>query len=252
MSKQPGEKFFHFKQFRLTDQGCAMKIGTDGLILGAWAAKIARKASPQYLLDVGTGCGLIALMMAQKTSGIIHAIDTDRAAFETAQYNFEHSPWSKRLMASHSSLQKYSLHPPVRYGMIVCNPPYFQNSMKSPDKARTLARHSQELTFEDLFRCSAKLLSENGCLVIIYPVDVTEQVSHEAARSGFGEIKRLWIHPETERPPKRIISEFYRGKNLLTENIHLAIETGQRHNFSKEYQALTCDYHPFLPGTTPT
>ncbi len=226
-----------------------MKIGTDGVLLGAYVAKLAQTVSPEHMLDAGTGCGLIALMMAQKSSGIIHAIDTDKEAITAATQNFSNSPWTARLEAFHAALQQFEATPPVKYQIIACNPPYFQNSMKSPDIARNLARHNQELCFMELFRHSARLLTDDGRLVVIYPVDNLELTEKEAGNFALNEAKRLYISPDTHKPPKRVISEFCLQKQHSARLNHLAIETGIRHSFTKEYKKLTFDYHPFFEGS---
>ncbi|TVQ14704.1 MAG: methyltransferase domain-containing protein [Bacteroidetes bacterium] len=244
--EQDKEKLFHFKQFSLSDSGCAMKIGTDGVILGAFAAKFADINQPHSILDIGTGCGLIALMTAQKSVGVIHAIDTDKKAVETASRNFCNSPWADRLKVFYASLQEFGFSSHDKYNMIVCNPPYFQNSLKSPDMARNLARHNQELSFEDLFLHSARLLSNDGRLLVIYPVENMDLVKSQSAKQGFAEAGRLWISPDAGAPPKRIISEFCLSGCSGTETEYLHIETGVRHNFSEAYRQLTFDYHPFF------
>lgn len=244
--KNQEEKLFRFKQFSLSDSGCAMKIGTDGVLLGAYTAMLAETGSAENILDAGTGCGLIALMIAQKSSALIHAIDTDKGAIATATRNFSNSPWPERLKAFHVALQQFEVPCNTKFQMIVCNPPYFQNSMKSPDEARNLARHNQELGFNDLFRHSTRLLTDDGKLVVIYPVDNMELVEKEALNFAFFEVKRLYIRPDMQKSPKRVISEFCMQKQQTTQVNHLAIETGMRHSFTQEYRQLTFDYHPFF------
>lgn len=225
-----------------------MKIGTDGVLLGAYTAKLAQSIMPDKILDAGTGCGLIALMIAQKSSALIHAIDTDKEAIVAASQNFNNSPWPERLYAFHVALQQFDESEKDKYQIITCNPPYFQNSMKSPDEGRNLARHNQELEFKDLFLHSARLLTDDGRLVIIYPANNMELVEKEARKFALFEAKRLYIHPDTQKPPKRVISEFCLHEQLTIGVNHLAIETGKRHSFTKEYRQLTFDYHPFFEG----
>jgi tRNA1Val (adenine37-N6)-methyltransferase len=138
--------FFHFKQFTIYHNLCAMKVGVDGVLLGAWAD--CRNAG--YILDAGTGSGLIALMLAQRSNAIIHAIDIDENSCNQAEINFTNSPFHDRLSVEHISFQNY--FPPVRYDLIVSNPPYFANSLKSPDKNRNLARHDEFLPIEVLIK----------------------------------------------------------------------------------------------------
>ncbi len=250
---------FHFKQFSLTDDGCAMKIGTDGVLLGAYAATFAKELLPQRILDVGTGCGLVAMMIAQKSDGTIDAIDIDRNAINTASQNFTSCFWGARLRPEHSPLQAYCLDEPVLYDLIVSNPPYFEQSLKSNDKGRNLARHNDSLNPDDLFLHSARLLNPNGTIILIYPAAQHPLLAESAEKYNLKEKLRLNISPATASPTNRIISEFGFGRfqsisilqhcPLINEKPverFISIETGKRHHFTDEYRLLTIDYHPFF------
>ncbi len=250
-------RLFTFKQFNLTDEGCGMKIGTDGLLLGAWAARFASVLNPLRILDIGTGCGLVALMIAQKSSAFITAIDNDLGAYLAASENFEKSPWNKKLKIVYSSLQEYQNEDKELINLAVCNPPYFENSLLSTDAERNKARHNENLTFDELFYHSRRLMAENGNLIIIYPSAEQEKIRKLAQTHSFIELERLNIFAAPDFPVKRIISNFCKNpselkkkkdekkKQKLKEQ-YLTIENGKRNSFTKEYILLTRDYHPFL------
>ena len=235
---------FRFKQFSLTDEGCAMKIGTDGLLLGAWAANYSAGKNYGRILDVGTGCGVIALMIAQKSAAVIDALEPEQQAAETALDNFRGSPWSNRLNLNPCRLQDFEAQPNT-YDLIVSNPPYFQVNPQAASRERMLARHRLDLSFDDLFHHSRRLLKDQGSLLVICPV--AEQPSMKLCASyGFFEQKKVVIRPHPAGQPKRVIIEYSFEKKEQPDEIVLDIETGQRHFFSDKYKELTCDYHPFL------
>ena len=157
---------FRFKQFSVAQNMCAMKVNTDGVLLGAWQPDSA--ANGGRILDAGTGTGVIALMMAQKnTIAKIDAIDIDNDAFLQAHDNFERSPWSKRLAAHHTALQKYEAAAP--YDLIITNPPYFIDDLKSANAQMNRAKHSTALTYRDLSQGINRLLSETGEARVVLP-----------------------------------------------------------------------------------
>ncbi|MBQ6583784.1 MAG: methyltransferase, partial [Alistipes sp.] len=154
---------FRFKQFKVEQDGVAMKVGTDGVLLGAWADC----SSASSILDIGTGTGVIALMLAQRSSARhIVGVDIDTAAVECAAANFAASPWAERLTAVESSVQEFGGE---RFDLIVSNPPYFVDSLHSPDGQRTVARHTTELTFETLDCSVCRLLADGGRFALILP-----------------------------------------------------------------------------------
>ena len=177
---------FQFKQFFVRHDRCAMKVGTDGVLLGCWSGYDAAAAGSPTIphryhyarcLDIGTGSGLIALMLAQRfPDALIDAIDIDKAAVEQAAENFAASPWSDRLHAYCAKLQEWSIVNSQLYSLIVSNPPYFQNSLKNPDKGRQTARHTDTLSFSELIHHSTRLLSENGILALILPAEAESEV----------------------------------------------------------------------------
>ena len=214
---------FQFKQFYVRHDKCAMKVGTDGVLLGCEAPL---PDYPSHVLDVGTGSGLVALMMAQqKSQAQIDAIDIDPFAVEQAKENFAASPWSDRLHAYHSSLQEWQkvndkCSNGNYYDLIVSNPPYFRNSLKNPDKARQLARHTDTLSYEDLLIHSTRLLKPEGVLTLILPASAEEEMVGVATRLALSAkyspkeksflycVSMLRISIKEGQPPKRVIMYF--------------------------------------------
>ena len=152
--------YFSFRQFTIHQDQCAMKVGTDGVLLGAWV----NVENAQRILDVGTGTGLIALMCAQRSESVIDAVEVDRAASEQAAVNCSASPWKDRITVVHDSFQHFAESTAYRYDLIVSNPPFFKNSLKPKGLARSLARHDDRLSYESLLYYTVKILEPGGTL----------------------------------------------------------------------------------------
>ena len=204
---------FTFKQFHIIDDHTAMKVGTDGVLLGAWAKGGTR------ILDIGTGTGLIALMMAQRFSiAQIDAIEIDKGALEDAHLNVSASPFKDRINILNSSLQDYASCSENQeggiYDAIVCNPPYFINSLKNPLQQRTTARHTDALSHQELIYHSKRLLKPNGTLSVIIPSDNKDILEAEAIFNGLSILKITNIKTKSSKPAKRCLIEF--GKDTTT------------------------------------
>lgn len=225
---------FTFKQFTIKQNRCAMKVGTDGVLLGAWA-KGGRR-----ILDIGTGTGLIALIMAQRfPKAIVESIDIEENACEQAEENFLNSPFSDRLQVFHTPLQKFQ--PELQYDAIVCNPPYFVNSLKTPDTKRAIARHTDALSFNNLFHHSKRLLKPEGELSIIIPVENLEDILAESYFSGFFTKKKIWVKTTRDKREKRLLLAFSK-RNTETEELHVSLL--EEHNIKSEwYKKLTDDFY---------
>nr|WP_311455680.1 methyltransferase [uncultured Prevotella sp.] len=201
---------FTFKQFHITDDHTAMKVGTDGVLLGAWAKGGTR------ILDIGTGTGLIALMMAQRfPTAQIDAIEIDKGALEDARFNVSQSPFNERINILNSSLQCSETQEEGIYDAIVCNPPYFINSLKNPLQQRTTARHTDTLSHQELIYHSKRLLKPNGTLSVIIPYDNKDILEAEAIFNGLSILKVTNIKTKSSKPAKRCLIEF--GKDTTTE-----------------------------------
>lgn len=227
------EKIFKFKQFEVLNDRTAMKVGTDGVLLGAWCPV----SGANRVLDVGTGCGVIALMVAQRNATtIINAIDIDHDAVEEATLNFQRSPWADRLTAMEGDFN--DLQPSVEcYDLIISNPPYFTNGVLPTGDARTTARHTGSLTYRQLIDGAARLLSDNGSLCIITPSDAEGDIV-EAATFASLPVRRLThVIPVEGAAPKRTLWLMSRREIPYREDtLTIAHSDG---TFTSEYVTLT-------------
>ena len=202
---------FQFKRFGISQDRCAMKVGTDGVLLGAWAEGGSR------ILDVGSGTGLISLMMAQRFPlAQVIGIDMDGEACSQASENVASSPFSKQVSISQSRLQDFTTD--EVFDSIVSNPPFFVNSMKNPDNKRSMARHADTLPFRDLWNGVKRLLSEEGCFSVILPSEVVEQFVSEGCISGFYLVRRCAVKTVGRKAPKRFLLAFSRHRNKEMED----------------------------------
>lgn len=226
-----------------------MKVGTDGVLIGAWAPIDSPFGHlPFTILDVGTGSGLIALMLAQRCpEAEIDAIDIDAGSCEQARENFEASPWTERLHVTQRSLQDW-LHNKLStggYDLIVSNPPYFVDSLKAPNAARCAARHNDTLPFSTLIATSAQLLKEEGTLAVIVPSEAEDELQRLAAAARLHCTRRYYVHPKPGRPAKRVMIAWQKGDtsaNLGGSIEHLTLED-EHGGRSAEYQELTKEFY---------
>lgn len=212
-----GKELFKFKMFSVRQERCAMKVGTDGVLLGSWACDKTNDKSLK-ILDVGTGTGLIALFMAQRyTNAHITAIDIVPEAIEQASENFTASPFGNRLTAIASSFQE--LETETKYDAIVCNPPFFVDSLQCPDDKRTLARHARTLTFAELARYSSRLMTHDGTLSVIIPSESKSQMEAEAIFCGLYISRVCHIKTKETKPAKRVMLEFSRCQKHIENDL---------------------------------
>jgi tRNA1Val (adenine37-N6)-methyltransferase len=231
---------FQFKQFALEQDRCAMKIGTDGVLLGAWTPI---QNNPFSILDIGTGTGIIALMLSQRSDAEqIDALEIDDEAYEQATDNFENSPWNDRLFCFHAGLDEFVEEPEDEYDLIVSNPPFYTEDYKSENEQRDLARFTDAMPFEELIEAAALLLSENGIFSVIIPFKEEENFIALANECELYPVKisRVKGTPTTEI--KRSLLAFNRNENAETEIDELIIETA-RHIYTSEYIELTKDFY---------
>lgn len=230
------EKVFRFKQFDVLNDKTAMKVGTDGVLLGAWCDV----ASARRVLDVGTGCGLIALMVAQRNPGaMIHAIDVDVDAIDEAKFNFSNSPWSERLSAQVADFNDFNSG---QYDLIVSNPPFFINGVLPPNSGRLNARHTTMLTYDSLLGHSRQLLAVGGLLAIITPADVESAVRRCMVYHRLG-LKRLTrVVPVEGATVKRLLWLITTCEEVQTAIDTLTI-TGLDRCYTSQYRNLTGDFY---------
>ena len=244
--------YFRFKQFTVWHDRCAMKVGTDGVLLGAWAgasessegaSQPAIISAIERILDIGTGSGLVALMLAQRFhNAFIDGIDIDSSAVLQAQDNFSASPFSTRLRAYSSPLQDWQ--PQEKYDLIVSNPPYFSNSLLCPDNTRTMARHNNTLSFAELLEHSDRLLAPCGTLAFVLPANAEKAILAEARLQHLHCVRLCRVHTTATKPAKRILISFAhqerKGMHLTSDTLCLSEASHPR---SAAYSALTQDFY---------
>ncbi len=228
---------FQFKQFKVEDDQSAMKVGTDAVLLGAW---IETKNAIR-ILDIGTGSGIIALMMAQKSSAKIEAIDIDPLSIEQASQNFLHSNWASRIKATHISLQAFCKSIVQKYDLIVSNPPFFDQSLKSPIREKNISKHTDSLNFSELAHGIKQSLSPDGKACLILPPIEATQFLNKARIQGLYCNRKMKIIPVVGRECNRWIFEI---SSIRSENIEEEITIRDKHyNYTREYIHLTKDFY---------
>lgn len=231
--------FFKFKQFTIDQKLAAMKVGTDGVLLGAWA----NVSGANTVLDIGTGTGVIALMIAQRTkNALIHAVEIDEQSAKQAKINFEKSAWASRLNIFSSSIQQFAQDKTSgAYDLIVSNPPYFVHSLKSPVDVRTLTRHADTLPFDDLLQVIKQLLGANGRFCGIFPYTEGNIFIAKATNYGLYCTRKLNICSKPQHDVLRVMVQLEFTKKVVEEEsltIHTA--TGE---YTEPYKNLTKDFY---------
>jgi tRNA1Val (adenine37-N6)-methyltransferase len=240
---------FQFKQFLVLQDQCAMKVGTDGVLLGAWTPM---ENNPKSILDIGTGTGIISLMLAQRSKAIqIDALEIDEKAYEQATDNFENSPWSDRLFCFHAGLDEFIEEPEDEYDLIVSNPPFFSEDYKTNDESRDLARFQDALPFEELIEASDLLLSENGIFAVIIPFKEEENFIDLCAEMELFPIKITRVKGSFTTPIVRSLLAFKRfdssdkelAKQMTVLNANQLVIEINRHEYTNEYIELTKEFY---------
>lgn len=256
---------FRFKQFSVDDSRCGMKVGTDGVLLGAWAGgellstfdflistslrtiENVRLSTPN-ILDIGTGCGLIALMLAQRfPEAQIIGIDINADAAAQAANNFAASPWTDRLTSLPLSLQNFAgQHHERRFDLIVSNPPFFSGELHAPDYSRSLARHNDSLSFDELFSLSSDLLTQDGTLALILPADIVSSLLAVSGMSGLHPTRLCHVFSKATKPERRTMIELCKNNSHIvskpTRHTTLILESDNGHR-SEQYSLLTRDFY---------
>ncbi len=228
---------FQFKQFSIEDDRCAMKVGTDAVLLGAWVDVSKAKK----ILDVGTGCGIIALMLAQRTERDvwIEGIEIEEQDAIQAAENSSLSPWKNRIKVTHQSLQEFK--DGESFDLIVSNPPYFINSQLPPSTDRAKARHTHSLSYQELIDHSTRLLKNEGRLAVVLPYIEGKDFVNLASIRGLICIRQLAFYSRKDKPQERWLFEFALiPKPLVTEQLTLH---GEGETWSPEYKALTKSFY---------
>lgn len=216
-----------------------MKIGTDGVLLGAWTSV---KRNPFSVLDIGSGTGILSLMIAQRSfAEQIEAIEIDDNAYEQCSENFENSPWNDRLFCYHASLLEFVEEVEDAFDLIICNPPFYSEDYKTENKSRDLARFNDAMPFKHIIYAVAHLLAEDGLFSIVIPKKEEDDFVALANTIGLFPQRILHVRGNPDADVKRSLIEFsYTEKEV--ENSELIIET-DRHNYTEDYINLTKDFY---------
>ena len=227
--------YFKFKQFTIVQDGCAMKVGTDGCLLGGWFDCSKSKK----ILDIGCGSGLIAIMAAQRCDALVTGIEIDNNAAIQAEENVKNSPWSDRIRIENIDINKYS--PCDLFDTIVSNPPYFSETLQSPDPSRAVARHNCSLPHRDLIDAAKRLLTTEGRLALILPADEARRFAMQAVAAGLHLRRRCDVATKPGTQPKRTLSEWsLTSGEAEIELLTLSADDGQR---SEQYRRLTEEFY---------
>lgn len=231
---------FQFKQFTVQQDKCAMKVGTDGVLLGAWAPL---EHNPYSILDIGAGTGLISLMLAQRSNAEqVDALEIDEDAYEQCVDNFENSPWGDRLFCYHAGLDEFMDEPEDEYDLIVANPPFYTEDYKSGDMKRDMARFTDSLPFEDLAEAASILLSDEGIFAVIIPYKEEKRFIDLAKENELYHIKITRVKGTRDSEIKRSLLAFSRNENATAPIDDIVIETS-RHQYTEEYISITKDFY---------
>jgi len=232
-------KPFKFKEFTVHQERCAMKIGTDGVLLGAWTSV---EHNPYNVLDIGSGTGILSLMIAQRShADQIEAIEIDDDAFEQCVENFENSPWADRLFCFHASLLEYIEAVDEKFDLIICNPPFYTEDYKTKDSARDLARFSDAMPLEHIIFAVINFLSEKGKFSIVLPFKDEQKYIEEASLIDLFPNRILRVRGNEKSDIKRSLIEFSYSECPIKIS-ELIIET-ERHHYTEDYINLTKDFY---------
>jgi tRNA1Val (adenine37-N6)-methyltransferase len=226
---------FHFKQFSIRQDKCALKVGTDGVLLGAWT----EYAGAKRILDIGTGTGLLALIAAQRNPNAwIDAVEIDDASAEQAAENMAASPWTDRLRVHRMDVRR--LHSAEPYDLIICNPPFYAGEMDSPNDRTSVAKHSGALLFPELIEVVDRLLSPQGRFTAIIPSNRSFDFIEEADHRGINTSARCDVRYLASKPPKRVMLELRRGEQA-TRVEEITVEESGPMDYSPKYRELLGD-----------
>ncbi|MEG1622851.1 MAG: methyltransferase [Alistipes sp.] len=229
---------FRFKHFTIAQDHCPMKVGTDAVLLGAWASV---RPTDQRILDIGTGTGVLALMLAQRSAASITAVDIDAVCVQQARENADASAWGERVKTICCPIQQFST-PEAGFDLIISNPPYFDTTLPSPDKGRTLARHTIELTFNELITSACRLLATEGRFAVVLP-EIEARYFKGLALRQLQIVRQTDVRTTLSGGVRRCLMEFVQGQPM-GDFIHdeLIIQTTVE-NYTPEYRALTQDFY---------
>jgi len=233
--------YFQFKQFLIKQAQCAMKVCTDACLFGAWVANSLQFAA-QSFLDIGTGTGLLALMFAQKNSdAVIDAVEIDEAAAQQAKENFDNSPWEERLNVYHTSIRQFINSTQNKYDVIICNPPFFENDLKSENKQRNLALHSDALSLEELISVVDELLKEEGNFFCLLPYHRTKYFEELLLKYKLCVKEKVFIKQTPKHNYFRTI--FFVNRLAAAPAESEIIIMNEKSEYTKEFREKLRDYY---------
>jgi tRNA1Val (adenine37-N6)-methyltransferase len=235
----PRNNYFQFKQFLIVQERSAMKVGMDGVLLGAWA----NVSGAKRILDIGTGTGLIALMMAQRNAEAnIDAIEIEQEAFHEALFNVKQTPWSNRISVECCQFQEFARKTGLKYDLIISNPPYFGNGLKVPDENRAQARHSDSLPLDVLISGAVKLLNSSGKIALVLPFESLQELMQLTSLNDLFVSRLCLVKPNPQKPIFRILVELTNSEREAQEE-NLMIEFEKHFDYTPEYRELTRDFY---------
>ena len=230
--------YFQFKQFKIIQEKAAMKVNTDGVLLGAWT----KLEGVNTALDVGTGTGLIALMIAQRCDAAITGVEIEKNAAEEAFKNIQNSKWGTRIIIQNCSFQYFAANTDNKFDLIVSNPPYFTNGVKNTNPHLSIARHNHMLPFTDIIAGTVKLLNKTGKLSLILPFDAVNEFVKKAGSNGLYLSRLTEVAPFPEKLPNRCLLEF--GiKNTNFEKSQISVFSDVKNEYSMEFKKLAADFY---------
>jgi len=230
--------YFQFKQFIIQQEKSAMKVNTDGVLLGAWTNVTGAKT----VLDIGAGTGLISLMIAQRTEAIITGIEIEKNAADEAAQNVKNSKWCDRVSIQHISFQDFVATTKNKFDLIISNPPFFSNGVKNTNPHLSMARHNHLLPFEDIINGSKMLLSKNGMLSLILPAGSANEFIEKALFRNLFLSRLTEVKPFPDSKPNRCLMEFRKVQGALQKTEMLVFDE-TRKDYSKEFKTLARDFY---------
>ncbi len=234
-----GKSYFQFKQFLINQDQCAMKVCTDACLLGAYTPV----PTVSRVLDIGTGTGLLALMLAQRSQAQIDAVEVDHLAAKQALENVNRSPWATQIQVIQQDIRVFANQKPARtYDLIISNPPFFEDHLKSPSKAKNVALHSEDLKFDDLLKIVLQLLNKTGQFFLLLPAYQSEVFSRKASVQGLYLTEKLLVYNRPQTELFRVISTYQRQKpsDCLEKTIYIR---DQKNAYSDDFRTLLRDYY---------
>lgn len=231
--------YFRFKEFTINQDKCAMKISTDAVLLGAWVKLNGCKR----VLDVGTGTGILSLMVAQRFKGSIDALEIDAEAFTQAKSNIKRSLWYDRINLFHISFQEYVVKFKAKYSLVICNPPFFTSYLKSDNIKRNLARNTQSLSLFELVKNASLMLNNNGKIAVILPYELRNKFVKIVRQKNLDISRQTVVRHSKLHPPSRVLFEVRKKKVFNTEVDELVIQDISGNGFSTDYINLTRVYY---------